>query len=289
MKRAAFLVLLSILIVGSFALAQSKPWPADRVAQGSVPAVQGPVTTSAGYTPILLATGGGMGRGIGVTGMATRVFFDDLRTLVNVYENGAFTSSGVGDNAYCGRWANGYFFGDVSGHVYCLINGKAKLLATVRNEPLISALTVDPANGNVYFATGNGLNVIYLLRKGGSRPVRIGKVSFPCYGLAVKGSGLYFSDFNDGLIYRMPKHGGAKRVVYSGFSSPCDIIFDKGGNLFVADWTGSAIWVLKSGTNVPVPLAEGINCPYGIGLDSKGNVYFSTDAGALWELEKISD
>ncbi len=286
MKRLIFVVVACLVLVAGLSLAQDRK-PADRTLSGTLPpAPTVPIVTSVEYSPILLASGISSIRGLGVPPPAGRAFVCDFDGEVHLYDNGSFYPTGVGYYPFSGRYFKGFYFGDYWGNIYKLVNGTAKLLAQMPGS-LISALTVDPANGCIYFATQWASYGIYKLRQGSSTPKLLLSIPFDCYGLAIKGDSLYVSDFFAGSIYRMPKKGGSLRPMYSGLIGPCDLIFDQGGNLYIAEWIGGRVMAVKAGTADPVPIAQGFAWLFGVDVDKYGNIYFTEDnGGRLWKLQK---
>ena len=290
MKRSVSIVVLCLfLLVAGFAFAQEisflNPGPS-----GAVPPVPAsPVAQSPEYTPILLASGHTGIRGLGVPGPAGRIFVTTAYGYLYLYQNGSMQNTGMGLGGFSGHYFQGYYWGDKDGSIYRLVNGKVTHLATLPGMPsLIDALTVDPANGSVYFSAGNSVfNGIYVLRKGSSTPKLLLSLPIPnpSYGLAINGDLLYFGDYYGGAIYRIPKRGGRVRLVCSGLAQPARMVFDKGGNLYIAEFGGGRILAVKAGTTDPTVIA--LSAFIGaVAVDGNGNVYFGTNAGQLWKLQR---
>ncbi len=286
MKRLVLVVFVCLVLVAGFGLAQDRS-PVDRALSGALPpTLAGPIVTSVEYSPILLASGISAIRGLGVPPPAGRAFACDYDGDVHLYQDGSFYPTGIGYFTFSGRYFKGFYFGDYWGNIYKLVNGKATLLAQMPDS-LISALTVDPANGCIYFATIWGSYGIYRLRPGSTTPKLLLSIPFSCYGLALRGDSLYVSGFDYGNIYRMPKKGGSLRLMYSGLIGPCDLIFDQGGNLYITEWNGGRVMGVKAGTADVVPIATGFYSLFGVDVDKYGNVYVTEDnGGRLWKLQR---
>ncbi len=290
MKRSVSVGALCLFLMAGFAFAQERsflnhPGRSDAVA----PSLSSPIVLSPEYTPVLLASIFLPIRGLGVPDPAGRIFIQSNEGYLFLYQNGSVQNTGMGYGGFSSYYFQGYFWGDSAGSVYRLVNGKVKHLVTIPGAfMLITALTVDPADGSLYFSAGSPFsNGIYVLRKGSSTPkllLSLPRLS-PCYGLAIRGDTLYFSDPIAGEINRMPKRGGNVKLTFSGLSFPVRMVFDKGGNLYIAEWGGDRILAIKAGTTNPVVIAS-TSLPGAVAVDGNGNVYFGNDFGQLWKLQR---
>jgi hypothetical protein len=254
------------------------------------------ITTQFGYKAKLWSYGLNYVDGIGVSQRGDSVYYDDdYGYYVYRDRNHKVTGIPVAPTLlHAMRLRGALYVGTEHGDIFKLdpANGVTFAGYDIYGDD-VAGLDVDTETGTVYFVTnyyyGYGYwTGLYKLPSNTNQAILLDNwEDAPSWGLAVKGSHIYVSDYYYGEVWRTDKNGDYWERYASDLWGPTDICFDTTGNLFVAEWDDGSVAVVKAVTQVLGRIAYGFFTPYYLQLDKLNAIYLADCyAGEIWKLWK---
>jgi hypothetical protein len=258
-----------------------------------------PIKADPHYGAKLLVNGLDAPEGLGVGTLGDYVLIDEWSTgaLLAYTKNQLKVLGYPGFYPSAGRMWGHFYFGDHAGNLFRLEtdNHTVTPIWTDWDIPglYVNGLDVDHTTGWIFFS----LNIMFLGYPEVDfyvyDPVHDEMYYFGYledefnYGLAVKGTNLYFGLWFENVILRWNWKWDSDLYLFTDkISGPGDMIFDAKGNMFVCDYYGGNILKFNETATQRTKIAWNIYEPVYLGLDKRGDVFFSDYGGEVWKLRK---
>jgi DNA-binding beta-propeller fold protein YncE len=254
------------------------------------------ITTQFGYKAKLWSYGLYYPAGIGVSQRGDSIYYDDdYGGYVYRDRNHSVTAIPVAPTyLHAMRLRGALYVGTGYGDIYKLDPAMGVTFAgyDIYGDD-VAGLDVDTETGVVYFVTNyfdssyewTGL---YKLPPNTTEAILLAWwYDEPAWGLAVRGSYIYVSDYYYNEVWRTDKNATGWQLYAWDLWGPTDICFDSAGNLVVAEWDSGSVAVIKARTGQVGRIAYGFYSPYYLQLDKSDAIYLTDfDAGEIWRLWK---